>query len=158
MPPGVAPPGGGQPVIAEVACRWRGSLSVWSPQHRAAPRARSRLARRPVGPGHHEISARHSPHTSRRGQLGSFYLFIFISFYLIYGFTLDTRDSIHVNFKYYLILQTRPLMLAVIRGGPLSGCQMEMRVDACAASACDFKVAGKRHSGSAGHRGVKRLS
>ena len=45
---------------------------------------------------------------------------------------MDTRDSIHVNFKYYLILQTRLLMLAVIRGGPLRGCQMEMRVDACA--------------------------
>lgn len=83
-------------------------------------------------PGVPKISARRFPRLSHRGRRGLFYLFIFISLYLIYGFTLDTRESIRVNFKYYLILQTRLLMLAVIRGGPLRGCQMEMRVAACA--------------------------
>lgn len=42
---------------------------------------------------------------------------------------MDTSESLRVNFKYYLILKTGLLMLAVIRG-PLRGCQMELSVDA----------------------------
>lgn len=37
---------------------------------------------------------------------------IFISSYLTWGFWSDTRECVPVNFKYYLILQTRLLMLA----------------------------------------------
>lgn len=48
------------------------------------------------------------------------------------GLPLDTGEHIQVNFKCCLILQTRLLMLAVIRGCLPSGCQMKMRVDACA--------------------------
>lgn len=108
-------------------------------------------------PGGPQISARRFPRLSHRGRRGRLYLFIFISLYLIYGFTLDSRESIRVNFKYYLILQTRLLMLAVIRGGPLRGCQMEMRV---AARAPEPAISKSREAplrlGWA--RGVKRLS
>lgn len=40
------------------------------------------------------------------------FFFFFICLYLIYGFTLDTGECCWANFKYYLILQTRLLMLA----------------------------------------------
>lgn len=42
----------------------------------------------------HKISASRSPRLSRRGGHRALYLFIFISLYLIYGFTLDTREGI----------------------------------------------------------------
>lgn len=43
-------------------------------------------------------------------------LTVFISSYLLWGVWSDTGECVPENFKYYLILQTRLLMLAVIRG------------------------------------------
>lgn len=43
-------------------------------------------------------------------------LTVFISSYLPWGVWSDTGECVPANFKYYLILQTRLLMLAVIRG------------------------------------------
>lgn len=92
------------------------------------------------------------PSRPTQGRRAWFSLFIFISLYLIYGFTLDTSESLRVNFKYYLILQTGLLMLAVIRG-PLRGCRRE-RSEEPALSESPENALGLARA----HGGVGRLS